>query len=180
MNHQQFETWILQEPDLKKENQRELHLHLKGCSQCQAFYQAVHQLDHLFKNAPEPAPAPNFSARWMDRIERRDRRKNWSILGIALAMITLATVILLSVVGLELRSAVDFFPQMMLELVTFLTNGIIFLNQISNILSPLVRVGTKYLSPLWLYAITFGLSGITAAWIITSMRTRSLQEELNL
>ncbi len=180
MNHQQFETWILQEPDLKKETQRELHLHLKGCSQCQAFFQAVHQLDHLFKNAPEPAPAPNFSVRWMDRIERRERRKNWNILGAALAMITLATMILLSVVGLELRSVVDFFPQMLLELVTFITNGIIFFNQISNILSPLVRVGTKYLSPLWLYAITFSLSGITATWIITSIRTRSLQKELNL
>jgi hypothetical protein len=42
-----------------------------------------------------------------------------------------------------------------------------------------VRVGSKYLSPLWLYAITFGLSGITATWIISSLRSRSLQKELN-
>ena len=115
----------------------------------------------------------------MNRIERQERRRNRLILGITLFVITLATMILLSVVGLELRSTVDFFPQMMLELVTFITNGIVFFNQISNIISPLVRVGTKYLSPLWLYAITFGLSGITAAWIITSVRTRSLQKELN-
>lgn len=179
MNHQQFETWILQEPDLKKERQRELHLHLKGCSRCQSFYQAVHQLDHLFKIAPDPAPPANFSTRWLDRIERRERRRNWRILGFTLTGITLATVVLLSVVGLEIRSAVDFFPQMMLELITFITNGIIFFNQISNILSPLVRVGSKYLSPLWLYAITFGLSGITATWIISSLRSRSLQKELN-
>ncbi|RLD01012.1 MAG: hypothetical protein DRI46_05710 [Chloroflexi bacterium] len=179
MNHQQFETWILQENDLNQEQQRELHLHLKGCSQCQGFYQAVHQLDHLFKIAPEPTPAPNFSARWMGRIEHQERRRNRLILGITLVVITLATIILLSVVSLELRSAVDFFPQMLLELVTFLTNGIVFFNQISNILSPLVRVGAKYLSPLWLYAITFGLSGITGAWIITSLHARSLQKELN-
>ena len=179
MNHQQFETWILQEPDLSKEQQRELHLHIKGCSQCQGFYQAVHQLDHLFNTAPEPAPAPSFSARWMVRIQRRERRRNRLILGATLSGITLATVILLSAVGLELRSAVDFFPQMMLELISFIANGIVFLNQISNILSPLVRVGTKYLSPLWLYVITFGLSGITAAWIITALRARFLQKELN-
>ena len=178
MNHQQFETWILEGPELSLEQQRELHLHLKGCSQCQAFYQAVHQVDHLFKNAPEPTPALNFSARWVDRIEYREKRRNRLILGITLSGITLATVIMLSVVGLELRAAVDFVPQMMLELITFITNGIVFFNQVSNILSPLVRVGTKYLSPLWLYAITFGLSGITAAWIITSLRTRSLQKEL--
>ena len=179
MNHQQFETWILQESDLNKEQQRELHLHIKGCSKCQGFFQAVHQLDHLFKIAPEPTPLPNFSARWMDRIKGKEKRRNRLILGLTLSGIALATVVLLSAVGLELRSAVGFFPQMMLELVTFIANGIVFLNQISNILSPLVRVGTKYLSPLWLYAITFGLSGITAAWIISSLRTRSMQKELN-
>jgi hypothetical protein len=106
-----------------------------------------------------------------------EKRRNWLILGLTVAGITLATVILLSAVGLELRSAMEFFPQMMLELITFIANGIVFLNQVSNILSPLVRVGTKYLSPLWLYALTFGLSGITATWIIASFRTRSLQKE---
>ena len=177
MNHQQFETWILQEPDLKKEQQRELHQHLKGCSRCQAFYQAVHQVDHLFKTAPETRPAPNFSARWMARIERQERHRNRWIIGITLSAISLGTILLLSGVGLELKSTVDFFPQVMLELITFIVNSFVFLNQISNILSPLVRVGSKYLSPLWVYAITFGLSGITAAWIITSLRPKKLQEE---
>jgi len=179
MNHQQFETWILQESELQKEQKRELHLHLKGCSQCQAFFQAVHQLDHLFKTAPEPSPSPNFSARWMVRIERQEKRRNRWILGITLSVMTLATAALLSAVGLEIRSAADFFPQLLLDLITFITHGIVLINQISNILSPLVRVGTKYLSPLGLYAVTFGLSGITAAWILTSLRSRTLQKEFN-
>jgi predicted anti-sigma-YlaC factor YlaD len=177
MNHQLYETWILQDPELDQEQQRELHLHLKRCAQCQDFYQAVHQVDHLFKFAPEPTPAPDFSVRWMDRIEQVEKRRTHRILGVTLAGITLATIIMLSVVGLELRSAMDFFPQMMLEIVSFIANGIIFINQISNILSPLVRVGSKFLSPLWVYALTFGLSGITAAWIISSLRSRSLQKE---
>jgi predicted anti-sigma-YlaC factor YlaD len=177
MNHQQFETWILQEPDLKKEQQRELHLHLKGCSQCQEFYQAVHQVDHLLKTAPETSPAPNFSARWMARIERQERHRNWWIIGITLSVVSLGTILLLSAVGLELKSTVESFPQMMLELITFIVNSFVFLDQISNVLSPLVRVGTKYLSPLWLYAITFGVSAVTAAWIITSLRPKKLQEE---
>ena len=179
MNHQQFETWILEESSLNKEQQRDLHLHLKDCSQCQGFFQAVHQMNHLFKFAPEPTPEPDFSARWLVRMDRVEKRRNRLILSLTLIGITLATVVLLSAVGLELRSALDFFPQMMLDLITFIANGIVFLNQLSNILSPLVRVGTKYLSPLWLYALTFGLSGITAAWIISSLRTRPMQKELN-
>ncbi len=179
MNHQQFETWILQGSDLETEQQRELHLHLKGCSQCQGFYQAVHQLDHLFKTAPEPSPAPNFSSRWLVRIERQERRSKRLILGLTLSMMAIATIVLLGTVGFELRTAVDSFPQMLLELITFIANGYIFLTQVSNILTPLIRVGTKYLSPLWLYAFTFGLSGITAAWIIKSLQIRILQKELN-
>ena len=179
MNHQQFETWILQGPDLTKEQQRELHLHLKGCSRCQGFYQAIHQLDHLFKTAPETTPAPNFSARWMARIEHQERHRNRWIIGITLSVIILATILLFSLIGLELNSALGYFPQMMLELISFIANSMIFLNQITNILSPLVRVGTKYLSPLWIYATTFGLSAITAIWIITSLRPKRFQKELN-
>ena len=179
MNHQQFETWILEGSELKKEQQRILHLHLKGCSQCQSFYQAVHQLDHLFKTAPEPSPMANFSARWIARAEHQERRSNRMMLGLTFALMATATIILLGAVGFELRSAMDFFPQMLLQMVNFIADGVTFLNQVSNILSPLVRVGTKYLSPLWLYAVTFGLSGITAAWIISSLRIRLLQKEFN-
>ena len=179
MNHQQFETWILEGSELEKEQQRTLHLHLKGCSRCQAFYQAVHQLDHLFKTAPEPAPLPNFSTRWVARAERQERRSRRLILGLTLSMMAAATIILLVAVGFELRLAMDFFPQMLLQLVNFIADGVLFLHQISNILSPLIRVGAKYLSPLWLYVVTFGLSGITATWIITSLRIKVLQKELN-
>jgi predicted anti-sigma-YlaC factor YlaD len=179
MNHQQFETWILEGSELEKEQQRTLHLHLKGCSQCQAFYQAVHQLDHLFKTAPEPAPSPNFGARWIARAEQQEKRGKRLILGFTLSIMALATILLLGAVGFELRSAMDFFPQMLLQLVNFIADGFIFLNQINTILSPLVRVGVKYLSPLWLYALTFGLSAITAAWIISSLRIRILQKEFN-
>jgi len=67
---------------------------------------------------------------------------------------------------------------MMFELVTLIANWTIFLNQISNIVSPLFRVGTKLLTPVWLYIGIFSLSGITAAWTIAFYRSRVLQKEL--
>lgn len=179
MNHQQFENWILLETELDQKEQRELHQHLKGCSQCQSLYQAIHQLDHLFKTTPQPAPAADFSARWMDRIEKREKRRNRLILGITLGVISLATMILLSLVGLEIRSAVDTFPQMLLQLVTTIADWIVFLNQVSNVLTPLVRVGTKFISPLWAYTLVFSLGGAATVWIIASLRSRNMQKELN-
>ncbi len=179
MNHQQFENWILLDTDLTQNEQRALHQHLKDCSHCQALYQAIHQLDHLFTTTPEPAPAVGFSARWKDRIEKQEKRRNRLILGITLSVISLATAILLSLVGLEIRAAIGTFPQMLLQLVTTIADWIVFLNQISNVLTPLVRVGTKLISPLWVYTLVFGLGGGAAVWVISSLRSRNLQKELN-
>jgi len=179
MKHQQFENWILMDEQLSKGQQRELLGHLKQCSQCQALYQASHQLTHLFKTAPTPAPADGFSTRWLEQIDRKEKRRNRLILFITLGVISLITLVLLSTVGLELRSVVGSFPQMMLELVTMMANWIVFINQLSNIVTPLFRVGAKLLSPVWIYLAVFGLSGVTAAWTISYYRSRHLQEELN-
>jgi hypothetical protein len=179
MKHQQYENWILMDEEINQEQQRDLHGHLKQCSQCQALYQASHQITHLFKTTPEPTPAAGFSTRWLEQIEKAEKRKNRLILFVTLGVISLATVILLSTVGLELRSVMGSFPQMMFELVTLIANWFVFFNQISDIITPLFRVGAKLLSPVWLYVSVFGLSGITAAWTIAFYRSRGLQKELN-
>ena len=179
MKHQQFENWILMDIVLNQQQQRELHGHLNQCSQCQALYKANHQIAHLFKTAPMPVPAAGFSTRWMEQIDKAEKRKNRLILFITLGVISLATLILLSTVSLELSSVVGGFPQMMLELITLIANWIVFLNQISNIVTPLLRVSAKLLSPVWLYVAVFGLSGITAAWTIAYYRSREMQKELS-
>ena len=178
MKHQQYENWILMDEKLKQEQQRDLHDHLKQCSQCQALYNANHQITHLFKTVPDPTPAAGFTTRWLEQIDKVEKRKNRIILFSTLGAISIATLIALSTVGLELRSVVGNFPQMMFELVTLIANWTIFLNQISNIVSPLFRVGTKLLTPVWLYIGIFSLSGITAAWTIAFYRSRVLQKEL--
>jgi len=114
----------------------------------------------------------------LGQIDNAEKRKNRLILFIALGVISLATLIFLSTVGFELRSVAGNFPQMLFELVTLITNWFIFLNQISNIITPLFRVGAKLLSPVWLYVSVFGLSGITAAWTIAFYRSRGMQKEL--
>ena len=178
MKHQQYENWILMDDQLEQSQVRELHKHLKQCSQCAALYQVNQQLTHLFKTAPEPAPAPEFSARWLERADQAEKRKNRLILFGTLGAIALGTLILVASVGIELRTAAGTFPQMLLELSSLIANWIIFFNQISNIVTPLLRVSAKLLSPIWLYIAVFGLSGITAAWTIAFYRSRDLQKEL--
>ncbi|OEU54795.1 MAG: hypothetical protein BA871_11770 [Desulfuromonadales bacterium C00003096] len=179
MKHQQYETWILLGTELDLEQHRELQVHLKQCSQCQSLYQATHQIAHLFKTNPVPEPSPGFSARWMTRIEKVENRKSRLILGVTLSVISLATLLMLSSVGLQIRAGMAQFPQLMLEMVTLVAKWIIFLNQLRDIVSPLIRVSMKLISPIWLITLGFSLSGITIAWMISLSKSRTLQRELH-
>jgi len=178
MKHQQFENWIIEETDLTQEEHRELQAHLNQCSQCLALYQTIHQIAHLFKTTPEPIPEPDFSGRWLVRVERAERRKNRFILGITLGGISLATAILLVGVGFQLNSAAPGFTQMLLNMVTMIANWIVFLNQLGNIAAPLFRVSVKLISPVWLYTFGISVSIITAIWIFALSRSRTLQKEI--
>jgi uncharacterized membrane protein HdeD (DUF308 family) len=114
----------------------------------------------------------------MIRAEKAEKRKNRLILGITLGVISLATIILLISVGFQLNSAAANFPQMLLEMVSMIASWIVFLNQLSNIVAPLLRVSVKFISPVWLYTIGISVSSITAVWIYALSRSRTLQKEL--
>jgi len=179
MKHQQYETWILMGTELNQEQHRDLQSHLKGCSACLSLYKAAQQINHLFNTSPVLEPSPGFSTRWVTYIEKDENRKNQLILGITLSVISAATLLLLSTIGLQIRSALAYFPQIMLEMVTLVANWIVFLNQLWDIVTPLVRVSIKLISPAWLYTIAVSLSGITGAWMISLFRSRTLQKELS-
>jgi hypothetical protein len=179
MKHQQYETWILLDTELDQDQHRDLQVHLKQCSQCQSLYRATGQITNLFKNSPVPEPNPGFSMRWMTRIEKVENRKNRLILGTTISVISIATLLLLSSVGIQIRASIAYFPQLMLEMITLIAKWIIFLNQLRDIVSPLFRVGMKFISPVWLYTLGFSLSGITGAWIISLFKSRTIQRELH-
>jgi len=179
MKHQQYVTWILLGTELDLEQHHELQVHLKQCSQCQSLYQATHQIAHLFKTNPVPEPSPGFSARWMTRIEKVENRKSQLILGITLSVISIATLLMLSSVGLQIRAGMAQFPQLLLEMITLVAKWLIFLNQLRDIVSPLIRVSMKLISPIWFITLGFSLSGITIAWMISLFKTRTLQRELH-
>lgn len=49
----------------------EWNTHLATCPRCQARWNALHDIDRMFKNTPLVAPAPGFVARFSNRLARR-------------------------------------------------------------------------------------------------------------
>lgn len=178
MKHKQYETWILMGDELTLEEQRELHTHLKECSQCQALHRAAQQVAHLFKTSAVPVPADGFSDRWSARMDRQERRKRNLILLITLAVIFAGGLLLLAGIGFQLSVSLTSFPAMLMSLIARLTNWVVFFSNLWDILDPFFSLGIKYISPAWVLTFGFGISGLLAVWMISLYRNQIIQKEL--
>ena len=88
MKHQPYREWALQETSLLPEQQNELKQHLNSCPECQQWYQALGQVEALFKGASvQPAPA-GFATRFKANLAAakagRQRRQAWLVLALTL------------------------------------------------------------------------------------------------
>lgn len=111
MNHQPFESWILDEEPLSKQQLSELESHLISCQSCKSLQESWLIAKHQIKSAPVKQPAPGFSMRWQSSLkERREAEERaqsrtlfiWfgciiAVLLIALAVITMPEISIITV-----------------------------------------------------------------------------------
>ena len=64
MNHQPFETWLLEEQPLNIEQKRELKAHLQACKYCNALFETGLALN----SKKMVSPAAGFTARFEKRL----------------------------------------------------------------------------------------------------------------
>jgi anti-sigma factor RsiW len=75
MNHQPFETWLLEPSQLNEQQAAELRAHLAGCPDCARLQVAWQQVAAVIRAEPElPAPA-GFTQRWQADLEARKARQ---------------------------------------------------------------------------------------------------------
>ncbi len=81
MNHQPFETWLLSEQSLSRDEQRALQVHMQECGHCTA----LAEVNLALKSAQMAAPAVGFTQRFTARLEAQQvvERRN-RILGITI------------------------------------------------------------------------------------------------
>ncbi len=167
MKHQLYETQILLETKLTPAQNRELHLHLRTCSQCRRLAQAQREITHLFETTPAPYPQPGFTTRWKKRLIRAEHGRRNLITWTTLSVLTLAFLFTLVGLSLQVTSSSEYFPQFLTFLISQATRWVNFIASLQNIFSPLLRVGIKLIPQSWIIAFVVSLSGITFAWVIT-------------
>lgn len=117
MNHQPYETWILDQPPLTDEDRLALNQHLETCQACRKLNLGFKTFNEEIAAPVMLVPRPGFSRRWKaslaERRAREQRRQAWrffliisaAALAILLGMViyTLATSTPAEVVQIAVR-----------------------------------------------------------------------------
>jgi hypothetical protein len=81
MDHQRYETWLLNDERLTPEQDRDLRGHLRNCVQCAALARANLSL----RSAPVVAPAEGFALRFQVRLAgQRTQQRRYTLIGLTL------------------------------------------------------------------------------------------------
>lgn len=153
MEHQPYETWILEDASRTDEQERALQAHLQECAQCRRLLEGWKAVHSEIQVASTASPAPGFSRRFQASLaERRLMQQKLQVRRTLLGLGTGILVLFLAlVVSLLLTSSpIDW----MVKLMEFV------LRAISDI-STLQRFASS-----WLQAMPLSLS--LAVWILFS------------
>lgn len=166
MNHQPFETWLLDDQHLSPEEKRELDTHLRDCVHCTALAEtglALHTV-HI------ASPAPGFTARFQQRLEAQrsaERRKRvWGVILFILAGLGVFTL-----VGAPLLYQIASSPTEWISLI--LSYGLFLAVSIQTVVevgSVLLQVAPSFIpSYLWMIVVS-GLAGTALLWTVSIWR----------
>jgi cation transport ATPase len=155
MNHQPFESWILDEEPLGKQQQAELEGHLLSCQSCKTLQESWGIAKHQIKSAPVKQPAPGFSMRWQSSLKARreaEERAQSRTLFIWIGCTIAVLLISLAVIAMPKFSIIT----VMITLVTTLVNVSTSLDDLLQ----LVLSVTRSVPPTTLILVAISLSSL--------------------
>jgi hypothetical protein len=166
MNHQPFETWLLDHQSLDPEQKRELQAHLRTCASCTALAETGMALGAV----RAAAPASGFTLRFQERLAAyrlaERRRKFWG---------TLVFVICgLSLLGWSAAPTLTRVVDSPAEWITVVLSYIFFvitsLQALADVGQVLLRVVPGFVPAFGWLVLASALAGIGLVWIISIWR----------
>jgi hypothetical protein len=166
MNHQPFESWLLEDKYLNAAEKRELDAHLRTCRTCTALAETGLAL----RSARVASPAAGFAVRFQQRLAAQKvaerRRKLWGLI-----------VLILSGVGLLGWFAAPFVYVFISAPVEWLTTALSYflflftsLQAFGEILKVLSRMVPAFISPYAFMVLLSALSGLGLIWVVSIWR----------
>ncbi len=166
MNHQPFESWLLDDRVLNPTEKRELDSHLRTCKACSAL--AVTGL--ALRSARSVSPAPGFALRFQQRLAAQKvaerRRRLWGLIILTLSAAGL--------IGLFVAPFIVAFVSAPIEWLTSALGYFLFvftsLQAFGEVVSVFARMLPNFLPPYAWMVILSGLAGVGLLWIVSIWR----------
>ena len=121
MDHRPFEDWLLNNPTLDTDENRQLNAHLQVCSSCRA----LAEVNLALKTTRMVEPATGFTGRFQVRLEQRkkalQRRNFWGFLILTLSVLVGLVWVSWPVLGLLVHSPVDMLASWLSSLLSIYT-----------------------------------------------------------
>lgn len=166
MNHQPFETWLLDDKYLSATEKRELDSHLRDCRTCSALAETGLAL----RSAKVTSPAAGFTLRFQQRLAAQKvaerRRRLWGLI-----------VLIVSGVGLLSWFTAPFVYAFIAAPIEWLTAGVGYLlfmftslQAFAEALKVLTRMMPAFIPPYALMVFLSSLGGLGLIWIVSIWR----------
>ena len=166
MNHQPFETWLLEDKLISPEQRRELHSHLRTCAYCAALLETGKALSSV----KMISPALGFTARFQARLAAHKvadrRRRFWG----AVLFIAGGLAILMWVAGPYLASFLASPATWISALVEWGIYLITTLQAMAQAGSVLWHVVPGFVSPFAWMVLLSAFAGISLLWSVSIWR----------
>lgn len=155
MNHQPYESWILDEESLGKQQLSELESHLVNCQSCKTLQESWGVAKHQIKSAPVKRPAPGFSMRWQSSLKERretEEQAQSRTLFIWIGCIIAVLLISLAVIAMPKISIIT-------VMITLVTNLVNVSSSVDGLLQFVLSI-TRSVPPTTLILVAISLSSL--------------------
>ncbi|MCB9111845.1 MAG: hypothetical protein H6634_11410 [Anaerolineales bacterium] len=166
MNHQPFETWLLDDKVLTAAEKRELNSHLRTCKTCSALAETGLAL----RSARAASPAPGFALRFQHRLAAQKALERRRLLWGMILLIAIG----LGVFGWFVAPFVVAFSEAPLQ--WLLTAGSYFLyvltslEAFSEVIRILARIMPDFIPPYAWMVLLSAFAGMGLLWIVSIWR----------
>jgi len=166
MNHQPFETWLLDDKVLTAAEKRELDSHLRNCKTCSALAETGLAL----RSSRVLTPKTGFSMRFQQRLAAQKlaerRRRLWGMVVFVFSGVGFASWVLTPAITSLTSSPVEW----LITAASFFLYLFSSLQAIGDMFSVMARILPSFLPPYAWMVIVSGLAGVGLLWTVSIWR----------
>lgn len=166
MNHQPFESWLLDDKYLSVAEKRELDSHLRDCRTCSALAETGLAL----RSAKVATPAAGFTLRFQQRLAAQKiaerRRRLWGLIVLIVSGVGLLSWFAAPLVHAFLSSPVQWLTASIGYFLFIFTS----IQAFSEVLRIITRIVPSFISPYALMVILSALAGLGLVWVVSIWR----------